>query len=233
MAFATFKDFETDYKRSVESEMNRVGMSFMGAIGVGADVAWEVYKHSKAPGLKFHIFGRHVKFEERWAKEGGIDLASKQPGALGQIPHPTDASRTMSAMEYNFGIVNDSTDGSILMMGGTNWNLHVNDAWLMGGVHAYLPFYSASELNRDNLFRTEGKSSVLTITGRELFGLLLANYKVESGHPALGIAMVCKNKPQADRLDFSTYENAVKLVETSKSRQTVIDMAKAAGVDIV
>ena len=103
----------------------------------------------------------------------------------------------------------------------------------MGGVHAYLPFYSASEIKRGNLFRPEGKSSVLGITGREFFGLLLAGYQAENGHPSLGIAMVCKNKPQADRLDFSTYENAVKLVETSKSRQTVIDMAKDAGIGIV
>jgi len=231
MAFKTFTDFETDYKRSVESEMSRVGMRFMGSLGVKASVAWDIYKNSMKPGLGFHIFGRHVDKEDRWAREGGIDLASKQPGALGQIPHPTHGGRSLSAMEYNFGIVNDSSDGSILMVGSENWNLHVNDAWLMGGVHAYLPFYSASALSSENLFRGDNASTVLGITGREFLGLLLAGYKAERGNAKLGVAMVCKNKAQADRLDFSTYENSVRLIEGARSRRTVIDMAKEAGVD--
>jgi len=233
MAYKTFNDFKTAYETAVQAEVNSRGMHFMGSIGVSAQTAWDLYRNSQKVALGFHLFGRHVSNEDRWNTEGGIDLFSKQAGALGKIDHPTAPGRNMSAMEVNFGLVNDSTDGSILMMGGQNWNLHVNDAWLMGGVHAYLPFYSASKLTKANLFRSEGASTVLGITGREFLGLLLAGYTVEKGHDALGIVMVCNNKEQADRLDFSLYEQTVQLIESQKSRQTVIDMAADAGVSLV
>ncbi|MDH5259510.1 MAG: hypothetical protein OEX07_15960, partial [Gammaproteobacteria bacterium] len=226
-------NFKSEYEKSIQTELTARGMHFMGSTSVSAQTAWDLYQNSQKVALGFHLFGRHVSNEERWNAEGGIDLASKQPGALGQIEHPTAPGRNMSAMEVNFGLVNDSTDGSILMMGGQNWNLHVNDAWLMGGVHAYLPFYSASKLTKENLFRGEGASTVLGITGREFFGLLLAGYKVEKGHDSLGLVMVCKDKARADRLDFSLYEQSVQLVESQKSRQTVIDMASDAGVTLI
>jgi len=215
MAYASYTDFKKDYERAVGMEKGMVSSTinkmvsglippsrppaFMGSENVPARTAWDLYRNSKNVALGFHIFGRHVSNEARWSREGGIDLASKQPGALGNLKHPTDASRSLSAMEYNFGIVNDSTDGSILMMGGQNWNLHVNDAWLLGGVHGHVPFHSASVLNKENLFRSNGG---LGITGREFFGLLLAGYKKESGHESMGIAMVCKNKNLASDLDF-------------------------------
>lgn len=233
MAYPSFDTFKKAYEQAVQVELQSRGMHFMGSLGVKAETAWDLYKNSQKVALGFHIFGRHVSNEERWNKEGGIDLASKQPGALGQIPHPTAPGRNLSAMEFNFGLVNDSSDGSILMMGGQNWNLHVNDAWLMGGVHAYLPFYSASKLSKANIFRNEGASTILSITGREFFGLLLAGYKVDKGHDALGVVMVCKNKKQAEQLDFSLYEQSVQQIEMHKSRQTVIDMAADAGVTLI
>ena len=233
MAYTEFTNFKAEYEKSIQAEMNARGMHFMGSLNVGAQTAWDLYQNSKKVALGFHLFGRHVSNEDHWNAEGGIDLVSKQPGALGEIAHPTAPGRNMSSMEYNFGLVNDSTDGSILMMGGQNWNLHVNDAWLMGGVHAYLPFYSASKLTKDNIFRREGASTILGITGRDFLGLLLAGYKVEKGHDALGLVMVCKNQGQADRLDFSLYEQTVNLIESQKSRQTVIDMASDAGINLV
>jgi len=233
MTYPTFDTFKKAYEAAVQMEFKSRGMHFMGSPGVTAQTAWDLYTNSQKVALGFHLFGRHVSNEDRWNSEGGIDLFSKQPGDLGNIDHPTAPGRAMSAMEYNFGLVNDSTDGSILMMGGQNWNLHVNDAWLMGGVHAYLPFYSASKLTKANIFRGEGASTVLGITGREFLGLLLAGYKVEKGHDALGVVMVCSDKKQADRLDFSLYEQTVQLIEEQKSRQTVIDMAADAGVVLV
>jgi hypothetical protein len=190
--------------------------------------AWDLYTRSQSPALGFHIFGRHVNNEQRWSQDGGVDLFSRQPGP--QIAHPTDKSRSLSAMEFNFGIVNDTSDGSILMMGGQNWNLHVNDAWVMGGVHTYQPFYSASKLSKENIFRNQGASTILGITGREFLGLLLAGYKKESGHEALGVVMVCKNRGQADQLDFSLYEKAVQDIEAAKANHVVIGMAADAGV---
>ena len=56
---------------------------------------------------------------------------------------------------------------------------------------------------------------------------------MEKGHDALGVVMVCDNKAQADRLDFSLYEQSVQNIEAQKSRQTVIDMAADAGINLV
>jgi hypothetical protein len=78
------------------------------------------------------------------------------------------------AMIQNFGVVNNSDNGSILLMGSALWNLTVNDCWVLGAVHSQLPFYPASTVSNANIFDDK---YILSITGRELFGLALFGYR--------------------------------------------------------
>jgi len=58
-------------------------------------------------------------------------------------------------------------------MGSDKWNFTINDCWLLGAVHSHLPFYPASKLSMENIF---DEKHVLSITGRELFGLAIFGY---------------------------------------------------------
>lgn len=88
----------------------------------------------------------------------------------------------------NFGTVRDGEDatGSILDM--TRWPATVDDAWLIAGIHAKLPFHAASPLTRENLLE---EPHVMTVTGRELLGMSVFGYEVRRGHPALEMVMLC------------------------------------------
>jgi len=197
------------------------------------DAAWKLYEKTRSAPLEAQVFGRH---KNNPSDEPGIELFGevfpkiekkrlfglytgrestkerderiRKAGFV--LKHPTHG-RPLSPVEFNFGVTSDVSSGSILMMG-QSWNLTVNDAWLLGGVHAQQPFYLAFRATYKNIFSDTYKHN-LTITGREMLGLLLSGYRLKSGGESLGEVMVCENPTKADRMNLVEYAAAAQNIE--------------------
>ena len=112
-----------------------------------------------------------------------------------------------------------------------NWDLHSNDAWLLGGVHGYQAFCTASPLNKYNVF-LEPQKSVLSMAGRELLGLILAGYKLHQ-NATFGEVLVCHSALLADNLDLIQYQRAVANIENgsdSDGRKMLSNICKRANL---
>lgn len=188
---------------------------------VAADVAFKLYQHALKPALGFHVFGRHVTGDK--AKE--VQALRTKKGNTTSLPaHMQGITKSpLDKFEKNFGYVNDTGDGSILMMGGGKWNFTVNDAWLLGGVHSQLAFYAASVISKDNML---DKNYSLSITGRELMGLALFGYKQVHNHKALGVVYVCEDLHKAAAATLVAYQAAVGGI---KSKSDAASFFKKAG----
>jgi len=187
---------------------------------VPVDVAWKLYQNARKPNLDFHLFGRHITGKKAKSLQDFRD----EKGKTAQLPKELQGITKSSIDKYeqNFGYVNDSGNGSILMMGGQKWNFTVNDSWLLGGVHSHLPFYAASPISKANIL---DKQYYLSITGRELLGLALFGYKEEKGHPALGTVYVCADKKKASAARLTDYQLAVSEIVSKKSAEAAFKKA--------
>lgn len=196
--------FKTHYKVAISIERARV-KNIMGlATERDWNKAWNLYCNSRNPHLNMMVFGRFREYAGGW-----IGPAEKQ----------------------NFGIIDGNAGaagGSVQSMPGTEWNLHVNDAWLLGGVHTYRPFYAASPLTAEICFRNDAHQG-LGITGRELVALLMAGYRPVSNNPKLGTVMVCRDRRKAANLSLLDIENEVDTHENNwKSNRRYHDLTMMA-----
>lgn len=124
-------------------------------------------------------------------------------------------------MIKNFGVVNNNDSGSILLMGDTNWNFTINDTWLLGAVHNYLPFYPASAVSRANIFEDK---HVLSITGRELFGLAVFGYRqVIPEYAELGTAFEVVNHIKAAGATLVKYQEAMNNLTKQRAKKAFKD----------
>lgn len=129
------------------------------------------------------------------------------PEIAGQLKHPTDSDLVMSKMEYNFGVASHQhqSAGSIQRLKNEHWSVNINDAWLLGGVHGHHEFHLASDKVYKNFFANLENYN-LTVTGRELLGLLTAGYSRAKGyHASLGDVMLCQNESKADEMTLLSY----------------------------
>jgi len=216
--------FRQDYQHAVTAENQRLGVpdaygtGRIGNINADIDKAWQLYVNSKFPTLDLALFGRFNSDPARAATFLGIDTSTrrvkiKRGGLKGLFSRHAKYKTVPSAMLTNFGVVNDTqTGGSIQQMNSWDWNLHVNDAWLLGGIHRCLPFYAASPLTADNVFLQNHATAVLGITGRELFGLLMAGYRPQTD-PALGTVMQCRDAAKAQNLTLKDIETGIDFIE--------------------
>jgi hypothetical protein len=220
--YNTQQEFASDYALA-----QNAAQGFHGSINqtkaVNSGIGWAAYSNARNPAMGFHLFGRHIKAKDtaplRRDQVPNLPGAAKGP-TLGQLPKGlTGISLSKyDAFLSNFGVVNNQKDGSILMMGGGNWNFTINDSWLIGGIHSELAFYSCSPLKSFNLVDHE---YVLTITGRELLGLALAGYVEESGHADMGVAFTCDDKAKAQALTLPDIQLAVADMKTPMDAMSV------------
>ena len=204
----------TEYSSEYGIAQN-AAQAFHGAINqtkhVDASIGWAAYSNARNPSLGFHLFGRHIAAKSlaplRRDQNAVSVNASKGP-TLGQLPKGLTgiSFNSYDAFSTNFGIVNNVDSGSILLMGGGNWNFTINDSWLLGGIHSECAFYSCSPLKSFNLVDHE---YILTITGRELLGMALAGYVEESGDPDLGSAFSSGDRAKAQGLSLTDIQLAV------------------------
>lgn len=88
---------------------------------------------------------------------------------------------------------------------GKGWHFFMNDAWLLGGIHAMNEFHMASKRHRDNIIDPNGGH--LTVTGRELTGLKEFGY---SFRKMFGEEVAyCSDRDKARNATFSSYIAAI------------------------
>ena len=218
--YNSYERFRTDYNEAYRMDRDR-GSPF--AKGSAAS-AWRVYINSSMPGLGFHLFGRFTSSQNN-VQDGlkltkSILVTRKVPkkgfsGMLGFTSTYYNYVEEPTAMATNFGVVdNGNRRGSIQQVPDAEWNLIVNDSWLLGGVNRGLAFYAASTLNFENTFLNphDHRDNRLGITGRELLGLIMAGYKAVN-HPSLGTVMQCRDYEQAREFSLKDYAAAIDYIE--------------------
>ncbi len=144
------------------------------------EVAWEVYQAAGQTNLNTLVLGRWVE--------------PSAPGAPG----------IDRAMQANFHIMDEVFTGGSIMNSG-NWTLLVNDAWVLGGVHSHTQFQLASPRNATNIW--DAGNNRLTVTGRELVGLVSYGYAIR--RLPLGEVAVCADPGLADAATFADYRLAI------------------------
>lgn len=110
--------------------------------------------------------------------------------------------------------------GGNILLGATTWDIHVNDCWILGGVHAHAKFYLASVLSNDSVYNAADArkyeatdcTRVLYVTVREIAGLNLFGYTRSEEKTPKGQLFVCKQPQLADEATFSAYYQHVELV---------------------
>ncbi|MDW7662471.1 hypothetical protein [Halomonas sp.] len=97
----------------------------------------------------------------------------------------------------------NNTRGSIL--DASRWTLIANDAWLLGSMHAITSFHFASPLSWSNLWDKDLQR--VTVTGRELIGIIGHGYKLTRPNPKLELVAVCENKDLAMASSLLSYKD--------------------------
>jgi hypothetical protein len=185
-------NFKTDFVRAY----GRFGLTDKTYKNMHA--CYQTYVSSSKPTLGMLIVGRIVKKDANGRSLPMIGL--------------DDIERT------NFGISNKRDPGSVLWS--RYWSIPLNDAWLMGGIHAGLDFYLASPRTKDNIYDEEFG---LTVTGRELLGLTTFGYKFPP-KSAIGDAypMQCADRTRASNATFQEYEKAFQSAKSDGSWEQLV-----------
>ena len=217
MTYKTFAEFRPHFEAVQQAAMS-FHKVFSVMPNVAPEVAWRVYMNTKRAGLGFQVFGRHVIDQaER------IELFKKNvpKGESAQMPK---FMQGLTDCEFDgFGRANDETSGSALKISNTKWNFTVNDAWVLGGVHSFQPFYPASPVISANILHNR---FAVTITGRELVGLALAGYKeYNTGYDALGTIYECKNRSIAMKLTLIDYQVKLSELKTDADAKNFLQSA--------
>lgn len=211
MAYSTFSKFKADYEAVQQAAIayHKTGKSLP---TVTADSAWALYQNTMKAPLGFQIFGRHI-FDQ--ADQIKLFMNNMKPNSSAQMPKFMQGI-TNTELD-NFGKTNSLEGGSALLTGRDHWNFTVNDSWLLAGVHSYQDFHPTSPIITANIFHN---NFILTITGRELYGMALAGYtEYNSGSEALGKVYTCTDRRKADGANLVDYQ-----VELSKLKS--VDEAK-------
>ena len=153
------RDFKKDFAKAQKlMQKHHPGPKTSLTADVKVETAWQLYQHASHPSLAFHVFGRRIKDKEIKEWRAANPDSDVLPGALVGLAES-------EGFQENFGKSNNSSTGTGSILSMTSWNFTINDTWLVGGIHAQVPFYAASILTRENLL---DQKHVLTITGREL-----------------------------------------------------------------
>lgn len=139
-------------------------------------ICYMAYRNAAKTSLKFLVAGR-IPNDTDWKDKPGID----------------------DLVRANFDVTSEWKKGAVL---NTNaWTPVLNDSWILGGVHANLPFYLASPREEATFASRQHR---LSVTARELVGLTNFGYEVVQ-QDKLGEVMVCKDEKAAKKASFAAY----------------------------
>ena len=201
----TKTQFTSDFEAAQQA-----GLAYHGMAGVLDSIpssqAWDLYQKTLNAPLRMQIFGRHI-FDQN---EQVVKFANSVPaGSSAKMPEFM-VGITQTEID-NFGATNANSSGSALLTGRNDWNLTINDVWLCAGVHSLQQFHPASPLTHNNIY---SKKHILTITGRELVGLVMAGYVPVSGHRDLGTVWRPSITKKVDDLNLVNYQVTIASLKT-------------------
>ena len=111
--------------------------------------------------------------------------------------------------------------GGAMLIGVKTWNIWVNDSWILGGIHAHIPFYLFAETAKNwtyDAVYNEAQAAnadptrVLFVTTREITGLNLSGYQMtDAAHPD-GKKFDCTQPVLADNASFKEYREHARAV---------------------
>lgn len=164
-----------------------------------AELCYKTYMNSRKSSLGFLVAGRIVKFDSNGRP---VQMAA------GDMIGLTELERT------NFGRTNQASDGSVL--DSDKWSFAMNDCWVLGNIHACRDFYLASPKTAEYLIDPKYG---MTVTGRELLGILSFGYKeVQNAHSP---GLVCADPSKARNASLPAYQRLVEQNENGGWKRIV------------
>jgi hypothetical protein len=126
--------------------------------------------------------------------------------ALSQKQIVLGREKDLETVKKEYGL---AEEGGQMLIGVKTWDILVNDSWILGGIHAQLPFLLKTVLTFDSVYNVEQKNNldqtrVMYVTTREIAGLNLFGYKKDK-EDAEGQHFLCTDKNAASDANFESY----------------------------
>ncbi|RDK12973.1 hypothetical protein CEJ32_20065 [Enterobacter sp. 9-2] len=112
------------------------------------------------------------------------------------------------------GLWSPAAQGNILFL--DKWNMAINDAWLLSGIHRHANFRLLSPLAPQNLWNEQAQCHV--VIAREILGLLHFGYRAV--WQAQGMVFTCVDTDRANKADLIRYAELMD-IEKEKGRPSI------------
>ena len=110
-----------------------------------------------------------------------------------------------------------ASTGGAMLIGVKNWDIIVNDSWILGGIHGLVPFYLKTILDFDSVYnesqqRNPDPTRILYVTSREVAGLNLFGYQMTDPAHSDGLKFECNQASLAENATFKAYRDHTQAV---------------------
>lgn len=170
------------------------------------DILWGLYQNAAA-GTSCHYIGLLKKRGEWFG----------QPGSYPHAMHALASTLTLGDCLVSCQV----QPGYVLVMHDDDWCIAANDAWMLGGIHAgkhYMlmadPVSTQDETLRllgDIMLPAAAGAHPLSVTGREILGLIFYGYRLQAG-PG-GHLRFLPHSSHGQDATFSAYRQGIRLTE--------------------
>jgi hypothetical protein len=154
----------------------------------------------------------YASFQHAWP-EKNVDQAQANAyygwylNARSQNKIVLGREKDLQSLKDEYGL---AEEGGRMLIGVTNWDIWVNDSWILGGIHKQLPFLLKTVLTFDSVYNKKkedyktDKTRVMYVTTREIAGPNLFGYKKDK-EDADGQLFLCEEKNAASDANFESY----------------------------
>ena len=159
-----------------------------------AYIMYKIAKLSKNPDIDFTVIGRMPLM-----KEDEIIVPSDE-----NFPS-LDQNLIYNLLGHN----GTQRSGTILRIPDNDWTMLVNDAWLLGLIHANREFKLGSPINRDSIWNA--KENRMAPFAREIMFLASFGYKQHASH--LEDTLICSDPDKAAKASLLGFKNAARQLQ--------------------
>ena len=167
----------------------------------------------------FNDFGAfYASLQQAWPKKNVSQEKAKAyydwyEKAKSQKQIVLGREKDLESLKEQYGLA--EKNGSMLI-GVKNWDILVNDSWILGGIHAQSPFLLKTVLTYDTVYNVAQKDNpdqtrVMFVTTREIAGLNLFGYR-KNADSADGQLFVCEETKAASDANFKSYRIHTEMV---------------------
>jgi hypothetical protein len=160
----------------------------------------------------FNDFGAfHASLQQAWPEKNVPQEKAKTyyewyQKARSQTEIVLGREKDLESLKKQYGV---AEEGGSMLIGVTNWDILVNDSWILGGIHKQLPFLLKTVLTFASVYNVEQKDNpdqtrVMYVTTREIAGLNLFGYR-KNKQDADGQLFLCEEKNTASDANFKSY----------------------------